>query len=827
MAEATTLPTANPQAGRQAAARRPPTQGTLAVGGRTGRGPQPPRARRLRARQGRDPRERPLGARGIVRRRRVGAGAARRDPGARRRPVDDRGHDQPAPRAGQDGYALNRHLDTLAALRALPPGSQVQLQDARTPVDGRGAGPRPLHDREAPRRPHAHLPRRGRPPPRADRPVGAPYSPLASRPPSRHPHRPPRRAAVAAAPAPEPTVAAAAAPPVDDLLAEPPAQFESDAWFGTAPTFEDETPVGPGRRVRGAGAPARARRRSDRRRRSRDLLAPPPEPVTADRDVTAEHTIVRRVAVRAARPSPTRPSPCWSRQSTADPAAAARPAGDAPPIDVAGTRLDAPPGARPSWRPPATASAASRPRRPEEPPPSTPTSWATTAEPSVAQARPSFPGAEAVRAARDRRVRRRVRRRAGHAGHRRLRRRLRPRRHHRHHRARLRPRRRHRPHRDRRPQRRPTTTPAPTRRPGRRGSTSSIRPRPAAASTWTGAPATPSSSPPRRPGIRPPRPKSRPTAETPRRGSRRRGTRPPPRTRHPPGRPRHGTPTRPRPGPRRRRRRPSRSRGVEAGDGAGDPAVGDHQPRARDHVGDHHGARAHLLGLPHLGTGVRTRVGHPRGMAAAGPRLRARALVGDDEGTEPQSDEAATYETPTYETPTYEAPTYEAPTYEAPAFDAPAFENHPDEAPTFETAFPAAAWGAPAAGGHHPRPPRRGHLRRHHARRPRGRAGTDQLAPARRPSHRRGGRGRVDRGGRGIGRVGPRHHRRARQRARVRAARRHERPARVRRCTHRGRARDPARRPSRRSSSSSWSPAPSGSSATRCRWSRCAARAGS
>ena len=64
-----------------------------------------------------------------MRRRRVGAGAARRDTGARRRTLDDRGHDHPDCASGQEGYALNRHLDTLAALRALPPGSSVQLQD--------------------------------------------------------------------------------------------------------------------------------------------------------------------------------------------------------------------------------------------------------------------------------------------------------------------------------------------------------------------------------------------------------------------------------------------------------------------------------------------------------------------------------------------------------------------------------------------------------------------------------------------------------------------------------------------------------------------------
>jgi transcriptional regulator with XRE-family HTH domain len=111
-------------------------------------------------------------------------------------------------RSGQDDYVLNRHLNTLAALRALPPGSQVQLQDSERASMVETLGPDPgaieqqLVDRmrvsreEAARLRELILPSAPR------------YSPLA----------------VEAPPEPE-------APPA------------ADPWFGGA--FEEETPTGP------------------------------------------------------------------------------------------------------------------------------------------------------------------------------------------------------------------------------------------------------------------------------------------------------------------------------------------------------------------------------------------------------------------------------------------------------------------------------------------------------------------------------------------------------------------------------------------------------
>ncbi len=127
-------------------------------------------------------------------------------------------------RSGQEDAVLNRHLNTLAALRALPPGSQVQLQDREraSMLETLGADPDTIEQRlvdrmriapdEAARLRELILPSAPR------------YSPLAVE-------------APVEAPAAAPAAAAIAAP------AEPHDVPAADPWFGGA--FSEQTPTGP------------------------------------------------------------------------------------------------------------------------------------------------------------------------------------------------------------------------------------------------------------------------------------------------------------------------------------------------------------------------------------------------------------------------------------------------------------------------------------------------------------------------------------------------------------------------------------------------------
>jgi transcriptional regulator with XRE-family HTH domain len=161
-------------------------------------------------------------------------------------------------RSGQDDYVLNRHLNTLAALRALPPGSQVQLQDGEraSMLEALGSDPSTIEKRlvdrmrisreEAARLRDLILPSAPR------------YSPLA--------------------------VEAPAAPE------DPPA---SDPWFGGA--FEEETPTGPVdvfEELARLGEPAAP---PDQDTQVGDLRAPPPQPVLVEVPVAASAS----AAVRA------------------------------------------------------------------------------------------------------------------------------------------------------------------------------------------------------------------------------------------------------------------------------------------------------------------------------------------------------------------------------------------------------------------------------------------------------------------------------------------------------------------------------------------------
>jgi transcriptional regulator with XRE-family HTH domain len=161
-------------------------------------------------------------------------------------------------RSGQDDYVLNRHLNTLAALRALPPGSQVQLQDSEraSMLEALGSDPRTIENRlvdrmrisreEATRLRELILPSAPR------------YSPLA--------------------------VEAPAEPE------DPPAD---DPWFGGA--FEEETPTGPVdvfEELARLGEPAPP---PDQRAQVGEPLAPPPQPVLVEVPVAASAS----AAVRA------------------------------------------------------------------------------------------------------------------------------------------------------------------------------------------------------------------------------------------------------------------------------------------------------------------------------------------------------------------------------------------------------------------------------------------------------------------------------------------------------------------------------------------------
>ena len=115
------------EADGQAPAVDPPQEGPVALGGGAGRRPQPTRARLLRAGQGPDPRERPVGARRFVRCRRRRARAEHDIAGARPgEPSRDehRRHRQPA--AQQPGRPRRHAVPAHAPQAAGAPAGQAR-----------------------------------------------------------------------------------------------------------------------------------------------------------------------------------------------------------------------------------------------------------------------------------------------------------------------------------------------------------------------------------------------------------------------------------------------------------------------------------------------------------------------------------------------------------------------------------------------------------------------------------------------------------------------------------------------------------------------------
>ena len=306
-------PDDQPEAARQAIACRAATEGPLALRGRARRRAQPARARGVRAGQGPDPRERPLGARRIVRRRRQRADARARRTRARSRPREHRRHDRvPAPRPAERlrprGPRARSRRSAHAGLLRAAGRARARLPEppepffAADPVRDRSVRIRSGHRASRrPRRPSTCSRSSRDCPSRCRSPTTRTTTPTCSR--RLRSSLPTRRSKSAMAEAVPFTAALGESAMVDSAMVD--SGTVDSTIAPPAGTFElvDDEPfalpdLGVGHRR--AGARVHRLRRTDRRRRRR------PRPSTArGRPPTRRRSTSRS----AARPSPHRPGP--------------------------------------------------------------------------------------------------------------------------------------------------------------------------------------------------------------------------------------------------------------------------------------------------------------------------------------------------------------------------------------------------------------------------------------------------------------------------------------------------------------------------------------
>jgi len=216
---------------------------------------------------------------------------------------------------GNGNGGLQRHLDTLYALRALPPGSVVQLQEGERAAmaEALGGDPASIEARLV------ETMRVSRDEARRLRALVVPdthrYSPLAldAAPPEPLPQPAPVHvnvAAVFAASAPE-----VAPLPVPDTPTGPVDVFEELAKLPEPVALPDQHTNG------------------------HDMFSPPPEPVTVQADAAGAGAFATWTSVRSALPEPSAPVVVEPTGPLTEPASASSGAAHAPPIDVVG-RLD-------------------------------------------------------------------------------------------------------------------------------------------------------------------------------------------------------------------------------------------------------------------------------------------------------------------------------------------------------------------------------------------------------------------------------------------------------------------------------------------------------